>query len=236
MRYIDKSNPLVAFDNYILEVQPKSWSKVSDSKKLDLQNHLYEEQNGLCCYCEEQLKPKGFTDNKNLTHPTHIDHIRAKGNPIYTHLTFEQRNLVLSCMGYPLNDTPPPFVFDEKNRIKRSETQGVTSCFCGKYKDEHPFDEKNFLFPTEFLDLHTYFIYDEGKIKPNDGVDIKKAQYTIDLLNLNCNYLVEQRNIELMSFVDYEDDIIKQYLDRSVKIYNRFYSMLRYQFSYLFAD
>ncbi|MEY4935853.1 MAG: hypothetical protein RIS64_2212 [Bacteroidota bacterium] len=101
MRYIDKSKPCEPFSEYVAKSKPIAWDTSSKGKRKRLALHLHQEQGGLCAYCLEQLPlPQGANDTE--IDISHMDHIRQKGNPLFKHLEFEQRNLVFSCKGYRL--------------------------------------------------------------------------------------------------------------------------------------
>jgi uncharacterized protein (TIGR02646 family) len=234
MRSIDKSNPLKSFDEYVEKSSPTSWDKSSSGKRKKLAQYIHEkQQGGLCAYCEDDL-PKPAGSNKNEIDISHIDHIRQKGNPKFKHLEFEQRNLVLSCKGYPYKTTPPLVELTKNGRIRRNKEEGLKREFCGFYKDAHPtmiFDETLFLFPTELEDIETYFYYEvNGKITPNPiKPNTAQIQYTIDLLNLNHDYLVEQRSKEYELFLEKEALEIRELLTEDFPL-NRFHSMLIFLF------
>lgn len=234
MRYIDKSNPSEEFDEYVKKSKPSSWDKSSKSKRKKLGQHLHEkEQGGLCAYCEDDL-PIPVGGNKNEIDISHIDHIRQKGNPKFEYLKFTQNNLVLSCKGYPYKTKPPLFKLTDKGRIRVIDEKGLKREFCGFYKDAHPnmtFDETMFLFPTELEDIETHFYYEvNGTITPNPlKPNTKQIQYTIDLLNLNHEYLVKQRNKEYELFLNIEEVNIDDLLSEEFPL-NKFHSMLKFLF------
>jgi uncharacterized protein (TIGR02646 family) len=137
--------------------------------KTNLRFHLINEQNQLCIYCERQI------DKNN----THIEHILAQtDNP---QLRFNYDNLVVSCNG----DQCKPIV---KDSYKPEDVQS-----CGHKKDDD-LDIDKFLNPIEDIDINDYFSYD--KIKCTiccSGKDGIKADYTIDLLNLDNPRLNNER-------------------------------------------
>lgn len=234
MRYIDKSNPLKTFDEYIEKSSPTSWDKSSSAKRKELAQYIHEkQQGGLCAYCEDDL-PKPVGSNKNEIDISHIDHIRQKGNAVFKHLEFNQHNLVLSCKGYPYKTTPPLFELTDKGRLIKTNEKGLKREFCGFYKDAHPtmtFEENKFLFPTELEDITTYFYYEiDGTITANPLKPNKEQiQYTIDLLNLNHTYLKKQRSEEYELFLEKETMEINELLTKDFPL-NRFHSMLIFLF------
>jgi uncharacterized protein (TIGR02646 family) len=234
MRYINKSNPCAPFSDYIAKSKPTTWDKASEGKKKRLAHHLHQEQGGLCAYCLEELPlPQGGNDTE--IDISHVDHMRQKGKPEFKQLEFEQTNLVFSCKGYRYKETPPPFVRTERGRIKRTAEKGLQRECCGMYKDSQAhFEETKILFPTEFPDIETYFHYEaNGKIVPNPlkskGIQAQ-CEYTIDLLNLNLDYLQKQRQMEYDLFLEKTDEDIVILLEMSDRL-NRFHAMLRYFFT-----
>jgi uncharacterized protein (TIGR02646 family) len=232
MRYIDKTQPCGEFDTYVSTKNPKSWDDSSTGKRKKLAQHLFEQEQGeLCAYCEDDL-PKPLGGSKNEVDISHIDHIYPKSNPQYKHLEFDQKNLVLSCLGYAHKTQPRLFELNKNGRVQRSELKEKPREFCGWYKDNHPtmrFDQNLFLFPTETKDISTYFDFNiEGRINPNplkNKTAIEKAQYTIDLLNLNHEYLVKQRKEEYEHFLEDGSSLPDSFP------LNRFHSMLAYFFT-----
>jgi uncharacterized protein (TIGR02646 family) len=197
MRYIDKSNLDQVFEKYAKQSRPTSWDNSSKSKRKGLAQHLYSEQECMCAYCQDNL-PQPVGGNKNEVDISHIDHILPKSK--YPELEFEQSNLVLSCKGYAYKSQ---LRLTEKGRISKVDEHGLKREFCGCRKDNHPeleFIEANFLSPTKIQDIEDYFYYEiEGYIQPhpNKTIEKDKIEYTIKLLNLNHNYLIEQRKKEL---------------------------------------
>lgn len=133
-------------------------------------NLLLEEQYQLCCYSEVR---------SDLLMPdlgSHIEHCQPKSS--YPQRTFDYTNLAASA-----------FNSNDLNKIKREEV------FGGHAKGSD-YD------PAKFISCHQpdcarYFAYlSDGRIVPSltlNNVDRDKAKYTIDLLNLNSNYLIPLR-------------------------------------------
>lgn len=134
-----------------------------DGKK-ELKENLIAIQNGLCAYCEIRL---------DASIGNHLEHIESKSlNP---HKTFEYQNIVCSCIKDSLSDS------EDTNPIS-----------CGHAKDDKPIDIK----PID-IECEKYFSFDLfGRVVPNEILTIeekRKAQNTIDTLNLNCKRLKRQR-------------------------------------------
>jgi uncharacterized protein (TIGR02646 family) len=139
-----------------------NWNDYYGSKKRNLREYiLKEEQSYVCVYCEVQLE----ASNTNC----HLEHIRPKESASYPELTFEYSNLGVSCNGNHCNP------------------DGVTSkILCGPKKDNF-FDEDLFLHPFETPEVSSHFAFNsDGEISPVDEAEkFSKAEYMIELLNLN---------------------------------------------------
>ncbi len=159
-----------------------AWSNFGG--KPELIKDLLRLQKGLCAYCENKL-------NNELGY--HVEHIEPKSlNP---HLTFEYTNLILSCFSSDL-------------------LSSSYSISCGHARG-NKFNSELFISPT-LKDCENYFWYElYGKIVPNyrlNDSDTCKANYTINLLNLNCLRLIREReNIIEEGFVIIQELIDNQY-------------------------
>lgn len=132
--------------------------------KAELKDNLFAIQNGLCAYCEIRIDSEIGS---------HLEHIESKSqNPSKT---FEYTNIVSSCI---------------KGSLVDSEDTNPMS--CGHAKKRQSIDIK----PTD-INCEDYFSFDLfGKIIPNTNrseLEQKKAQNTIDTLNLNCLRLKRDR-------------------------------------------
>ena len=234
MRYIDKSNRCEVFDDFVNQNQGRLRREWEKFKKIDkngvvrlaLHQHLWQEQKSLCCYCEQEIpkKTKLGTDEKSQ-----MEHIRPKGRKEFKHLTFEFKNIIISCEGFDLTDDS----IDKKNKRK----------FCGHIKDRtvagvHPYNEFLFLNPTENFDIETYFRYDsEGNVEPNPSKntdDQERAAYMIRILSLNHPTLIAMRK-EQYSFWDgrrerlsYDEMAVD--LDENLPFLPAFFSLLKQRF------
>lgn len=156
------------------------WDNLDKTGILDL---LLLEQYGLCCYSEIRADILGFG--------YHIEHVENKSqNPART---FDYKNLLASAF--------------------HSDKLGVCSDIfgghaTGKTGRDFPIDMGSFISPLE-SDCASFFTYtSDGKINPNprlNTMDAQKAQYTIDILNLNSPELVTRREVlwaELDKYLD----------------------------------
>lgn len=212
MRYIDKSRRCPAFDSY---TKPSSWGDFNDSNiKLQLHQHLLQEQQYLCVYCQQSIPPKLQKDDHLLPrlHPSHIEHIRPKDAHQYPHLAFDYGNLTVSCNGFDTSTSPT---------VRSSD-------FCGHPKN-NDFDDAMFLHPCENPDIEKSFEYDiNGSIAPSH-YQTAKAQYTINLLQLNHVMLRDMRQIQYELVIeDLNDGLdVDIYLDPNQPELPKFYSMLK---------
>ena len=159
--------------------------------KTNVSGFLNTEQYGLCAYSE--IRP----DFVGLE--THIEHIQPKSN--YPLRTFDYHNLVLCA----LSDQ------DLKDRARDDIFGGHAK--LGNY------DENQFISPLQ-NDCHQYFIYlSDGRIEPNNKLTLQerdKAQYTIDLLNLDSPYLINQRK----KWLDELDNLIDEHIQNDHSLYH----------------
>jgi uncharacterized protein (TIGR02646 family) len=142
------------------------YGKVKGTKRCLKQHIIDHEQYALCVYCESKINPSD----------SHIEHIKPKGKNGYPELTFDYKNLAVSCNGNLHNQAD-----DHKQRS------------CGHKKDNE-YDESLFLDPTQLTDISDYFVYDvdDGQIDSSDKA-VAKARYAIDILNLNKDGLPQAR-------------------------------------------
>lgn len=217
MRYIDKTlNRCAPFDAYIAREAPVHWDDFHSDAKLELHQHLLEEQQYLCIYCQQSIPPKPIKDTLASKHPSHIEHIRPKDTAQYPHLTFEYNNLAVSCNGFEIDPTLPP---------------GHPE-FCGHQK-QNLYDETLFLHPFEEVRVAECFEYDlNGKIRPSSILP-GAANYTIATLGLDKPVLEEARVEQYLLIIEEVSNNgldIHQYLDSSQAQLPKFYSMLKQMF------
>jgi len=151
----------------------KAWE--SFKGKTAVQNSLLPAQKHLCSYCEINLA-RGETE---LGY--HIEHIELKS--INPNRTFDFSNLLISC-------------FDSGYEISPS-TLDPNPISCGhSHAKKNEFDSWLFIKPTD-QNCESYFYYElDGRITPHSNLtvdQVSKAEYTIDLLNLNCRRLKRAR-------------------------------------------
>jgi uncharacterized protein (TIGR02646 family) len=158
--------------------------------KADLLKVLTDEQNGLCAYSE--INPYEF----GLA--SHIEHIEPKSrNP---QRTFDYFNLVMSALS--------------SDDLKRSDVD----LFAGHAKKQR-FDPNLFISPLN-NSCQDYFVYlSDGRVVPNNKLneaDRFKAEYTIDLLNLNCAYLKNKRK----NWIDELEELIDEHLNNNWSLHD----------------
>lgn len=154
------------------EEATRRWSNLT---KDGLYKQLFIEQFGLCAYTE--LNIQDFKSEQNSVKGAHIEHMEPKSS--FPQKTFDYFNLVLSAL-----DSEDLSKFQKQDR------------FGGHFK-LNEFDPSLFLSPL-LSDIKRFFSYssEDGEIFPNTELDENeqiKAEYTIDLLNLNASYLKNHR-------------------------------------------
>ena len=142
-------------------------------RKPEIRKQLLIRQKGLCAYCEIELG-----SNHDTGIGRHIEHILSKSR--HPRLTFEYSNMLLSC-----------FSSGSKDEVSIDAEYDSNPVSCGHANDKktHNWDESLFIKPTD-SDCERYFSFElEGEIIPHPELndrESQRAQYTIDLLNLNC--------------------------------------------------
>lgn len=160
------------------------WS--SFNHKAEVTQFLREEQYGLCAYSE--IRPDTYALG------THVEHVEPKSqNP---QRTFDYSNLVLSA-------------------LSDDQLQGIDKhqIFGGHHKGNE-FDPALFIscLADNSADYFAYF--SNGHIEPKSTLSVRdkrKAQYTIDLLNLDSPYLVAERRC----WLDELDTLIDEHIERN---------------------
>lgn len=112
----------------------------------ELRKYLTQEQKCICAYCCSAL-----SENKS-----HNEHIKPKS--VYTKLTMDYRNIIVSC----------------------TRVQGGDDSSCGMEKEDK-YDERLFVSPLEDECAKHFIFYSNGSIDS----DTDRGKYTIDLLHLN---------------------------------------------------
>jgi uncharacterized protein (TIGR02646 family) len=174
-------------------VEPtKAWQKLgSDCKQSLIEEYLKPEQYQLCAYSEIDLKTFGC----------HIEHIKPKNKNRYPESTFDYHNLIASA-------------FDSEALQKHSYADRFGGHFkCGD-KSQHEqdkYDPNLFICPLE-ADCSRFFSYEpNGDVKPHPSLnqsETERAQYTIDALNLNAPYLVEERRRIIEEMLPIIDELL----------------------------
>ncbi|MFK5977183.1 MAG: TIGR02646 family protein [Sulfurovum sp.] len=205
MKYIKKLNIPQFFINNTNGLT--FWNDYYSTKKRVLKEYISkEEQNYLCCYCEDKI------DINN----SHIEHVKPKHLDI-VNLTFDYYNLAVSCEGQCRNS-------EEDN----------TRYNCGHRKDKQDtqYDEHKFLSPLKIKDIREYFEYDnDANIIPSDK-NIIKAQYMIDTLHLNDGDLPTAREDALKDLEELDIDLDELILLLEAENL-AFISFLRYKYKNL---
>jgi len=169
----------------------RRWGRFKNKDRLtDL---LHEEQFLLCAYTELR------TDEEGLG--THIEHVKPKSK--YPALTFSYQNLVVSALASP--DLAKP---DHEDDV-----------FAGHAK-KSCFDRKRFISPLRSKSKRNYFLYlNSGKVVPSPDKSRryqKRAEHTINSLNLNASYLVNLRKC----WIEELDQLIDDHLDQDMSLYD----------------
>ncbi len=230
MRYIDKSNRCIVFDDFVKTYQGRlrnDWEKFKKIKggstiRLILHQFMWRTQKGLCCYCEQEVPYKISADDSAKSH---FEHIRPKALKAFKHLTYQFENIVISCEGFDL-------ALDSENKKE----------FCGHIKDDknkgNEYDDAFFLNPTEILDVEGYFRYDsEGNIEPNPiktDNEQNRATYMIRILGLDHPDLIGMRQKQYSFWEERKREIpYEQFvadLDENLPFLPSFFSFLKQRF------
>ncbi|RLV57732.1 TIGR02646 family protein [Parashewanella curva] len=198
MRYIKKNN--VGTIRSLIEAQnspqmggipqtsseaTKAWKRFRDEGDRLFQK-LLEEQYGLCCYTELNLAY--FKETHDIG--SHFEHEKTKH--LYPQKTFDEANLLRCAL-----DSQDLSKYAGKDR------------FGGHYKDSNnllAYDPALFISPQS-KNCRDFFVYlaSDGSIHPKASLpqaDNRKAQYTIDILNLNAPFLKAERKRWLEEITD----------------------------------
>ena len=139
--------------------------------KETLRNELLEEQFFLCCYSEVRADKLGLGD--------HIEHVEPKSrNP---QRTFDYANLAACAL-------------DSESDLASFKVQALET-FGGHFKLSKY--DPNLFISCHQPDCARFFRYlSDGRIEPANQLEQPEhaqAKYTIELLNLNCDYLINLR-------------------------------------------
>ncbi|MGF1763795.1 retron system putative HNH endonuclease [Aliivibrio kagoshimensis] len=175
------------------------WGRFPSNKKKQAKRKLLTQQYKLCGYTEFNIDEfSSLASSKNGG--CHIEHIKPKS--LFPQLTFEYENLIISVL-----DSDDLKRFKEEFFVNNApEADDSHKLYFGGHKKENNFDEVLFISPTE-TDCQRYFVHIEhsGEIKPANGLEedeVKRAEYTIKLLNLNHPYLKNQRYKRMKEVLD----------------------------------
>lgn len=198
---------------WVTENKPENWNELPTNLKHTLHLHLWQEQQGLCIYCQQAIPEKTETQSSAQIR-SHIEHIRPR-HP-YSALTFYYHNLSVSCEGFDCAAIGQP----------KKE-------FC-EHRKANEYDENQFLHPFELQDIEDYFEYDiEGRIFANhlkNDSEQQKANYMIKILALNHKELERLRVTTYSQMLDENLSDINELLNPNVSQLPAFYSMLKFLF------
>ncbi|MDP5292455.1 retron system putative HNH endonuclease [Oceanimonas sp. CHS3-5] len=168
------------------EEAAKRWSGLKEKGKL--QQLLLNEQFLLCCYSEIRADLEGIG--------YHIEHIKPKSQ--YPKSTFDYHNLAASA-------------------IHSEKLAQLEDVFGGHAKLSN-YDEERFVSCLD-SDCASYFKYlSDGRVVPSatlSAPDTDKAEYTIDLLNLNSSFLVNRRRAWWSEL----DELVQEHLDNDMDLH-----------------
>lgn len=196
------------------------WDKFSKFKKR-LLKLLLREQFSLCCYTEIQAESHEFG--------YHIEHVMNKSE--YPLRTFDYTNLAASILS--------------SDGLKRLKSEGLGSAFGGHAHGKiKPVNPHLFISP-HLRGCERFFAYlSDGRVVPSEELereDEQRAAYTIDILNLNSQFLIQQRKSwsdEISLYIDqhlsetlFLDEISQKYLNPNENKLMSFYSLTRQIFS-----
>lgn len=196
------------------------WDKFRKHKKRLLEI-LLKEQFALCCYTEIQAENHDFG--------YHIEHVMNKSE--YPLRTFDYTNLAASILS--------------SDSLKKLKSEGLGSAFGGHAHGKlKPVNPCLFISP-HLQDCERFFAYlSDGRVEPSESLDTndkKRAAYTIDMLNLNSQYLIQQRKSwsdEISSEIDqhlsntqYLENLLQYHLSPNDNKLMSFYTLTRQIFS-----
>ena len=166
------------------------WDSFSSKKKKDLTFLLCMDQYGLCGYTE--LRP----DEEGIG--AHIEHVKPKR--MYPQETFNYQNLIVCALSSEdASRMSSGNIFGGHAKLREYDPNRFISCL------------------TEGCD--DYFAYlSDGRVVPKASLSSAgkdNAQYTIDVLNLNCEYLKNRRK----NWIDELDQLIAGHIDSPDALY-----------------
>lgn len=170
----------------------KAWKNLgSDCKQTLIEYYLKPEQYCLCAYSEVELETFGC----------HIEHIKPKDKNRYPQYTFDYHNLIASA-------------FDSDELQKHTYADrfgGHFKCRDKSQGEQDKYDPNLFISPLEVSSWRFFSYEPNGSVKPHpllEKLEKERAQYTIDALNLNAPYLVEERRRIIEEMLPIIDDLL----------------------------
>jgi uncharacterized protein (TIGR02646 family) len=176
-------------------------SKNNKNRRDQIQDKLRADQGGLCAYCEIDLKPKNATEAADFR----VEHFHPKSDTSTLHnWHLDWQNLLACCHG-----GSRPDIVDAINRF-------ASPYSCDVPKGENNWDDHIFnpLYLPASPSLFRFNRFD-GSISVDEGscnqagMDVTKAQSTIDSLNLDSIRLknlrksvLNQLNLQLQRMID----------------------------------
>ena len=163
MRKVVKARELECFSEFKRKNDPKDWEELDNEISRQLRSHLIQEQEDYCPYCERHI----------CANTSHIEHIYPR-NPKFplkriAEKEYDYQNII-ACCKYPKTC----------GNAKKNEFHDL---FINPVTEE----------PRDFLTHDS----DEGELQPlknnQDGHNYKKAEKTIEILNLNEKKLKQAR-------------------------------------------
>ncbi|BCH58370.1 hypothetical protein RvVAR0630_09940 [Agrobacterium vitis] len=212
MKRINKGQEPRSLEQYRAANPTSNWKLcVADQDRRDeIQNHLRQDQGGICCYCEIDLIPAnvGKADFR-------VEHFHPKSDTsteFNWHLDWQ--NLFCCCHG-----GSEKYVNSAEARFTSPDTS------CDVPKEDNDWDSLIFkpsdlpAFPGIFK-FHRVDGSDQISIEVDDkgctaaGVDLTIAKQTIDMLKLDAPRLKRLRKVEL----DYLNEIVERSLEAGKEI------------------
>lgn len=165
----------------------RRWGRLKE--KDALQQQLLDEQYQLCCYSEVRadLEDIGY----------HIEHVKPKNK--YPEQTFGYYNLAASA-------------------IHSDQLSQLSDVFGGHAKLSE-YDEVRFVSCLQADCAHYFRYLSDGRVVPSSTLndhDKSKALYTINLLKLNCPFLINRRR----AWWNELDDLVQEHLDNDMDLYH----------------
>lgn len=193
--YLSKSNELPPITS---ESARTRWSTFGH--KDTVLEFLLSEQYHLCCYSEVRPDQQGFD--------YHIEHIENKSQS--PHRTFDYKNLAASAFS---SANLSSFISSQQ------PSQQARSVFGGHAPGkQNSVDMQRFIAPHD-IDCSRFFSYlSDGRVVPSNKLnvfDTDRAQYTLDLLNLNSPYLLMLRR----NWWDELDELYFKHLEDEMDVY-----------------